>query len=203
MKYRNTGEYVIIAESTSFEIFDAEKHDVTSFDCGQEDYNSFLINDAEYYIENNISSINLLIDNESKDIIGYLALLTDAFLLDGAEKETAGLDIPFSSVPALKIGKLAVSSKYKGRMIEGCKLHYGSFLLELSLGKATQLELSGIACRFLTVDADIEFNPDTPSFYERNGFVRNEHRSVKNRKKNVSMRYDLFTDTFEEDGLHT
>ncbi|PGZ57873.1 N-acetyltransferase [Bacillus cereus] len=198
MKYRDTGEYDLIAELTSFEIFDAEEHDVSSFDCGQDDYNKFLTNDAVYYIENNISSIHLLIDKESQEIIAYLALLTDAFLLDGAEKEAMDLKIPFSSVPALKIGKLAVSSKYQAD-----KFHYGSFLLELSLGKAAELNLSGIACRFLTVDADIEFNPDTPSFYEGNGFVRNEHRSVKGRKKNVSMRYDLFTDTFEEDGIHT
>ncbi|WP_165786721.1 hypothetical protein [Heyndrickxia camelliae] len=47
-------------------------------------------------------------------------MLTDAFLLDKEEKKRLGLEIPFNSVPAIKIGKLATSKKHK-------KYHYGSF----------------------------------------------------------------------------
>ncbi|MED1471784.1 hypothetical protein [Bacillus salipaludis] len=186
MKYRLTGEYETIIEHTSIVNFSKE-YKLEEFDCGVEDYNTFLINDAEYYVENGISSVHLLIHNDTNDIIGYFALLTDAFLLDKNEKTSLELHIPFSSVPALKIGKLATSKNHK-------EYHYGCYLLWMALGFARELEELGIACRFLTVDADIEYNPDNYKFYEANGFVINQHKSLLQRKNFVSMRYDLFSD---------
>ena len=52
----------------------------------------------------------------------------------------------------------------------------------------------GVACRFLTVDADIEYNPDTPEFYFKNGFVENLSNKRKNPKHTISMRKDIFVD---------
>lgn len=187
MKYHSTGEYEIILQHTSIVRFSKE-YNLEKFDCGIDDYNNFLINDAQYYLDKSISSVHLLIHNDTNDtndIIGYFALLNDAFLLDKVEKEKIELEIPFSSVPALKIGKLAVSKSHKD-------YHYGSYLLWIVLGFARELELLGIACRFITVDADIEYNDSTPLFYESNSFVRNEHKTLVNRKRFVSMRYDLF-----------
>ncbi|MFZ5639477.1 MAG: hypothetical protein ACOY4Q_02170 [Bacillota bacterium] len=95
---------------------------------------------------------------QTADIIGYMALSSDSFRLDQDEKEKEGFDIPYNSVPALKIGKLAISSDYKDNS-------YGSFMLWLALGYAEQLNRIGVGCRFIVVDADIEHNPDTPEFY--------------------------------------
>lgn len=185
MKYLDTGEYGQILEHTTLVPFSTE-YNLKGFECGQDDYNTFLINDAKYYIDYGISSVHLLIHNDTQDIIGYIALLTDAFLLDKEEKESLNLNVPFSSVPAMKIGKLAISINHQ-------EYHYGSYLLWMSLGYASILEENGIACRFLTVDADIEFNEETPNFYAGNGFVINQHKQQK-RKKSVSMRYDLYSD---------
>ncbi|MFZ3373893.1 MAG: N-acetyltransferase, partial [Desulfitobacteriaceae bacterium] len=91
------------------------------FDCEVEDYNQFLTNDAPYYIEQNISQIRLLIHKQTADVIAYMALNTDSFLLDKEEKIKENLDIPINSIPALKIGKLAVDYRYKNRP-------YGSFM---------------------------------------------------------------------------
>lgn len=63
-------------------------------------------------------------------------------------------------------------------------------MLSLALGFAEQMNDLGVGCRFIVVDADTENNPETPKFYERNGFVYNE-RENKNRKKSKSMRYDV------------
>nr|AGS52130.1 hypothetical protein [uncultured bacterium contig00034] len=52
---------------------------------------------------------------------------------------------------------------------------------------------NGIACRFLTIDADIENNPNVVEFYIKNGFVYNERFSNKNRLT-ISMRKDIFID---------
>ena len=35
------------------------------FNCGIQDYNNFLIHDAPYYIEQNISQVKLLIDKQT------------------------------------------------------------------------------------------------------------------------------------------
>jgi len=150
------------------------------FDCGVKDYNDFLVNDAQIYIDQYISKVKLLIDKQNADVIAYMALSADAFLLDDDEKRKEGLDIPFKSVPALKIGKLAVDVKYKD-------YPYGSFMLSLALGYLEQTNSMGIGCRFLVVDADVEHNPDTPRFYEINGFIYNE--KYKARTKSVSMIY--------------
>jgi len=47
------------------------------------------------------------------------------------------------------------------------------------------------ACRFITVDADIEHNESVIKFYERNGFVSNTEMNNK-RNKTISMRKDIF-----------
>ncbi|MBN9655974.1 hypothetical protein J0K78_16990 [Halobacillus sp. GSS1] len=183
MKYRDSTVYGEISSYTRFVPY-SKDYDLESFECGIDDYNNFLIHDAEYYIENGISSMHLLIDKRNNNVIGYLAVLADAFLLHKQEKKDLELDVPFSSVPAMKIGKLAVSKEYKD-------YPYGSFLLEISLGIAQQMKENGIGCRFLTVDADIEHDSDTPVFYEKNGFIVNEHKMQKQGKGSVSMRYDL------------
>lgn len=156
------------------------------FDCGVPDYNDFLVDDAQYYIDQNISQIKLLTDKQTADVVGYLALNADSFRLDKEEKQKEGLVIPLTSVPALKIGKLAVNLKYADK-------DYGSYLLFMALGFAEELNDSGVGCRFIVVDADIQHNPKTPEFYAKNGFVENEKMN-KGRSQSVSMRYDIFED---------
>lgn len=182
MRYRHTGEYDEIAERTKLVAFSSE-YRIGDFDCGIKDYNEFLRKDAGIYIRHQISQVHLLLDNQSQDVLGYIALLADTIALEPPEKESEELSVPFNSFPALKIGKLATSKYHKEH-------HYGCFLLELALGFAESLNHSGIACRFLTVDADIEYNPNTDKFYANNGFVRN--LKYAKRTKNVSMRYDVF-----------
>jgi len=155
------------------------------FDCEIKEYNEFLTDDAPIYISQNISQVKLLIDKKKADVIGYIALLSDSFLLTEEEKEKEGLDIPFATVPALKVGKLATDHRYRDKP-------YGSFLLWIAYGLAEKLNATGIACRFLVVDADIRYRKDLPRFYEKNGFVINEKMHNKERTKSISMRLDIF-----------
>ncbi|GAB6172361.1 hypothetical protein JCM15765_18390 [Paradesulfitobacterium aromaticivorans] len=64
-------------------------------------------------------------------------------------------------------------------------------MLWLALGVLEHINEAGVGCRFLVVDADITQNPETPIFYEKNGFVNNEKEN-KNRTRAISMRYDVF-----------
>lgn len=154
------------------------------FDCGISDYNDFLVNDAQYYIDQNISQVKLLIDKQNANIVGYMALNADSFRLDEVEKEKEDLKIPFTVVPALKIGKLAISK-------ECAKNYYGTYMLWLALGFVEKLNESGVGARFIVVDADTKYDSKTPDFYHKNGFVLNEKMN-KGRNQTVSMRYDIF-----------
>lgn len=68
---------------------------------------------------------------------------------------------------------------------------YGSFLLEIARLLAFEINKNGLACRFLTVDADIEYNENTPMFYNKNGFIKNNSGVYSNRTQCISMRADI------------
>lgn len=65
-------------------------------------------------------------------------------------------------------------------------------MVELSIGFAVEMNKSGIACRFIIVDADIENNPTVVEFYKKIGFHINE--KIKKNGKTLSMRLDIFND---------
>jgi ribosomal protein S18 acetylase RimI-like enzyme len=85
----------------------------------------------------------------------------------------------------MKIAKLAVSSpfqeKYRG---------IGSLMIEMAARIAEACNEQYFACRFITVDADIEHNENVMEFYRKNGFIPNDEMNNK-RRKVVSMRKDI------------
>ena len=68
-------------------------------------------------------------------------------------------------------------------------MHYGFFMLWLAFAIASDISELGIGCRFLSVDADIEHDPNTKDFYLKAGFIPNI--KYKSRTKAVSMRFDI------------
>lgn len=141
------------------------------FDCGIPEYNVFIQNDAESLIDLNFTQIKLLINKNNADVVGYIALCSDSFFVDKAEKEK--YNIQFSTFPALKIGKLAIDRNYLG-------MEYGSYMIEIAYAIASKFnDQLGVACRFLTVDADTRYNKNTPCFYLKNGFVFNLEKELR------------------------
>ncbi len=179
-------DYENIINSTHLVPF-SKNYKIGNFKCKYDEYNDFLVDQAEDFENGNVSSTQLLIDNLTGDVIGYFSLCMASIKLTDSEKNDCNMDnVPFNSIPVLKIGKLAIdegySSKQKG---------YGSYLIQLVRGMAYEInEISKVACRFIVVDADIEHDKNTPCFYEKNGFVLNE--SVKGNRRTVSMRLDIF-----------
>lgn len=164
-----------------------------SFDSKIEEYNDFL-KIAKVYGKINISKTFLLIHKETNELLAYMTLSADSIKLTPQEKETHSISkIPFASIPALKVGKLAVNKCLSPKaQLKG----YGSFMLELARAFAYNMNESGIACRFITVDADIQYNENTPSFYKKNGFTENLSNKSKNAKHTVSMRKDIFENDY-------
>ena len=68
-----------------------EKHDLTDFDCGDDDLNDFLKNYALAQQNENLN-VTKLVMYEGK-ILGYTSLLTDTLLLRNIKNENVRLKI--------------------------------------------------------------------------------------------------------------
>ncbi len=138
--------------------------EIKSFDCGDQDLNEFLYEDARFYNEQFLAHTYIL--EEESETVAYFSILNDKISqtdLDKSLWRKLRKNIPhekhYDSYPAVKIGRFAVSLKYAGRNI-------GSDILDFIKRKlADNNEYS--ASRFLTVDA---YRAALP-FYEKNGFM--------------------------------
>lgn len=192
MYYLDAKTYNKISNSVeirSISVFNNKQLNKLSFDCEIEEYNNFLFCDALDLDKKNISKTFLMMHKKSKELIGYFSLATDNIKLTTEEKVDNNLeDVPFRSFPAIKLGKLAINK----RISMNIKLKgYGSFVLEIVDYYAYQVIEVGVGCRFITVDADIEYIKDTDKFYLKNGFKYNEnYKNIKG--KTISMRRDIY-----------
>jgi ribosomal protein S18 acetylase RimI-like enzyme len=162
-----------------------EKIRMDSFHCQIEEYNEYLFNEAVKSQNDQMALTLLLRERSTGTIAAYMSLIADAIKLTATEKELHDLAYPFKTVPAMKIAKLAVSvpfqEKYRG---------IGTLMIEMATEIAVACNEQYFACRFITVDADIEHNESVISFYLKNGFISNEDTNVK-RRKTISMRRDI------------
>lgn len=190
MSYLSDDEFMTIQDNVRLlSIKDVDDISHYLFDSGIEEYNDFLKIANEFY-DLNVSKTFLLLHKETNELLAYMTLSADSIRLTREEKvEHEMTVVPYSSSPALKIGKLAVNRAVSDVVK---RTGYGSFMLELARAFAFDMNNMGVACRFLTVDADIEYNPNTPLFYEKNGFVENLSNKSRNPKHTISMRKDIF-----------
>ena len=163
-----------------------------SFDCGKaREYETFLKKKSLILEKLGITRTFLLIHDKTEELVGYFSLSADTVRLTIDEKTGTDLEaVDFMSLPALKLGKLAIN---KSLSEQAQRKGYGSFVLDIVNTYAYEMLDNGVACRFVTVDADIEYYPDTPEFYLKNGFVVNQSRKRKATDKTVSMRRDIFS----------
>lgn len=162
-----------------------EKTCLNSFSCQIQEYNAYLLSEAIRSQKDQMALTWLLRERSTGAIAAYMSLIADAIKLSATEKELHQLDYPFKTIPAMKIAKLAVSApflnKYRG---------IGSLMVEMAIQIAESCNEQHFACRFITVDADIEHNETVINFYIKNGFIPNEELGKK-RQKTISMRRDI------------
>lgn len=189
MPYLSPDSFNHIAKSVEL-VNLSDGYRICDFESEDEDYNVFLKEHAIKYNELGMCKTHLLINKQNGDVIGYFTLNADAILLTKEEKCKHSLDdVLFKSIPSLKIGMLAVDRKYN-KIQKG----YGSFLIEMCRGFATELNKNGIGCRFIIVDADIRNGKTSYILYEKNGFIYNIHDQYKKRDTSKSMRLEIFND---------
>lgn len=158
---------------------------IESFSCSIDEYNTFLREEALPFQSFLITNTYLLIERESHEIVAYISLIADSLKLSSSEKDSS--KFPFQTIPAMKIAKLAVDRQFKGKYN-----HVGTFMIDIAESIAVESNNKGMACRFITVDADVEHDENVCDFYQKNGFINNDHKEYKKRSKTISMRRDLY-----------
>lgn len=139
-------------------------YNLKRFDCGDDDLNGFLLDDAKNFLEKRIAK-TFIIEDEGR-IVAYFCLLNDKISRQEVTnnqwkkiKDSFPDGKRFRSYPAVKIGRFAVSSDYRGQRI-GTDI---MTMIKVSLNQDENYS----AFRFITVDAYLSAIP----FYRKNGFV--------------------------------
>ena len=173
-----------------------EEHDLSEFDCGDDDLNDFLKNDALKQQKSRLNVTKLIIYD--REIIGYVSLLTDTLVLKNIQDEKIQLNIKNQleiksknkNISGVKIGRLALDKKYSG---EGL----GSHILRNILTNLKIISDNEIGFRFIIVEGYAKaFN-----FYVvKNGFeyLKKDYKNIKNidfiSKRDPTKRFYLYFD---------
>jgi ribosomal protein S18 acetylase RimI-like enzyme len=158
---------------------------LTTFSCSIAEYNDYLYSDAARSQVDQMALTWLFSERTTGNIAAYMSLIADAIKLSTTEKELHNLDYPFKTIPAMKIAKLAVSASFQEKYSG-----IGSLMIELAAHIAAACNDQYFACRFITVDADVEHNESVIEFYRKNGFIPNDEMNNK-KSKIISMRKDI------------
>lgn len=156
-----------------------DDHDIEKFESYEIELKKFLKEDALKNQEQDISVTYLCILKKTKQVIGYITVLSDNTRLTEELKEKfISKNIRYSTLPAIKIGRLCVHDNYIGKGL-------GTLLMKFSLMIAKKVK-TYVGCRFIVLDAK---NNDKGilGFYMKLGF------SVLKEMKNHTMMYkDLY-----------
>lgn len=143
-----------------------ENETVSTFNCGDEDLNDFILNDAVTYRQAMLAVTYILEDKTTNHIAAYFSLANDRIgLKDFIEiRDYNRFRKPkfvntkrLKSYPAVKICRLAISNTLHG-------LGIGTNLIQFI--KSYFIVDNKTGCRFITVDA----YADAIGFYRRNQF---------------------------------
>ena len=161
-----------------------ENYPIKPFDCEDDDLNDFLFNKALLYQKELLATTFIVEDKERT--LGYYSVLNDSLQLKEEDfpskskyKKFLTNLIPhpkrhLKSVPAVKIGRLAVDKTYKGKGL-------GKILVDNIVDDCIELNKK-IACRLITVDA----YKGALSFYQKSGF---EFLTEKDEQENIRQMF--------------
>ncbi len=141
----------------------SSEDNVNNFNCGLNDMNNFLKNDALIQQEENLNVTYLVYCD--KNLVGFFSLLSDNIEIKSMDEEYS---MPYETCPAVKIGRLAIDKKYS-------KQGFGTILLDNICGNI-KLISEKLGVRFITVDAYCNVR----KFYYKNSF---NHFKINNIKK--------------------
>lgn len=169
-----------------YEIRKLEKGEVVNnFDCGDEDLNDFILNDAPLYRKTLLAITYILENKNNRQVVAYLSVANDRISIkdfpsntdfNRFRKHKFVNEKRLKSYPAIKICRLGIDKSVQGQQI-------GTFLIDFVSTLFVTDNKSG--CRFLTVDAYSQAIP----FYQKNDFTFLS--AVDENQRTRLMYYDL------------
>lgn len=166
-----------IKENYYFETL-TDEHDLSNFDCGDDDLNDFLKNDALPQQCEKLNITKLVMYNGK--IIGFVSILTDTLKLKNIKDEKLkskikgklGITSMNRHISAVKIGRFALDKKYSGKGL-------GSHILRNILRNLKEISENKIGFRFIIIEGYAKaFN-----FYVvKNGFeyLERDEKNINN-----------------------
>ena len=136
---------------------DATVHDRSRFDSGSPALDRYLREQVSQDMRRRVAACFVAVDDEQR-IAGYYTLATASVPLLDLSPEMRRKLPRYGSVPAIRMGRLAVDLAFKGQGL-------GAALLVNALRCAAKSEIPGVA---LVVDAKDE---RAAAFYHHHGFV--------------------------------
>lgn len=140
---------------------------VSSFNCGDEDLNDFILNESVLYRQSHLAVTYVIETKNTKKAIGFFSLANDRVSLSDFENKTEFNrfrrkrfvnEKRIKSYPAVKICRLGIDESVKGQSL-------GTFILDFI--KSYFIDDNKTGCRFITVDAYTDAIP----FYLKNSFL--------------------------------
>lgn len=137
-----------------------------SFNCGDQDLNEFLLDNAKAYLKELLAVTYILESTEKNEIIAFFSILNDKIAISdfpskrkywAFAQKLKNKGKCFNSYPSMKIGRFAINQPYQHQ-------GFGQIVIDILKQSFTQNNRTG--CKYLTVDA---YRSATP-FYEKNGF---------------------------------
>jgi GNAT superfamily N-acetyltransferase len=133
-------------------------HDRKAFSCGVEPLDRYFREQATQDIRRRVSACYVAIDEATSAIAGYYTLAAGGVPLGEMPAQLAKRLPRYSSVPVVRMGRLAVDQHYRGKKL-------GAALLWDAVLRATRSEIAAFA---LVVDAK---DASAADFYRHHGFV--------------------------------
>lgn len=152
-------------------------HDLTGFDCGNEQMNAWLADHALAGQRADLARTYLALDGD--EVAGYVSLATGSVRHEEAPKRYAR-GMPRHPIPTILIARLAVDRRRQGKRL-------GSVLLAEALRRAVAAS-DAAAARLVVVDAVDE---RAAGFYRRRGFIDAPDNPLRLYRKIADIRRSL------------
>lgn len=139
----------------------AAHHVKTSFKCGVETLDRYLLQNASQDIKRHVAATFVLTEEGDNEVIGYYTLAATSIEINKLPADMIKKLPKYPLLPATLLGRLAVSKQHRGKKL-------GELLLVDAMKRSLQLS-TDIASMAMIVDAK---NLDAVLFYKRYGFIQ-------------------------------
>jgi len=148
------------------ELNDSTMELISSFDCGFTELKDFLVEDSLFQTKQSVNKTYLWVLKDNNQLVAYATVSVDAIVLNTRMRSMmTKKGINYKSLPALKIGRLAVRKGFTGKGI-------GKIMLGFAMGLVDDINRKA-GCRFILVDSKNYLDSEGKNpvdFYLKSGF---------------------------------